>query len=117
MKLKATYLSSGDKFQFEPNGDVYTYIGVLDSEIDELQTCWSYKNADEQELTSDVDYVYVEYDTALCKLVPGQKFSIPFYSRQLIYIARLHQGNYTIVEDRNGNLAKISNHLGVMIED
>lgn len=116
MKLKSTCLKTHDKFRLEPNGSLYTYIGPLDTNIDELQSSWSYKNGQGVELSSDADYVYVDCDTALFKLVPGQRFYL-YQAEDEIYIARLHQKYYTTVEDRDGSLLEIYNRLAVITVD
>lgn len=59
MKTAIENLEYGDTFSFAPFGELFVFLGPLDTEIPSLQSSWSYVNSCDTELISKADYVYI----------------------------------------------------------
>lgn len=100
MKIKTSYLRSGYKFRFTPNGVDCYFIKICDN-----SNLIKYKVSQGGVETSHADEVYVDYDSVLFKLVPGQNFYHSGHYHQ--YVVKLHLDSYTMVQDEKGDLINL----------
>lgn len=109
MKIKISYLRYGNKFRFTPNGVDCYFIKICDN-----PNLIKYTVANNGVEISHADEVYVDYDSVLFKLVPGQSF---YHSGcYKLYVVKLHMDKYTMVIDSDGNLVNLPKNTLVYTE-